>query len=264
MRILARLFAAIAIVSSLGLASNANALAVDVELQLLVDVSGSVDPTEFNLQRTGYANAFKSQAVIDAITDTSGGRIGAIAVQFVYWSGAGQQKIIQNPAGQDWTLINSQSSSTSFGNWIGLQPGVFFGQTAIGSALNFGAAQFDANGFEGVRQVIDVSGDGATNDGFGIEGPAAATRAARDAALASGIDAINGLVILNEEPNVDLFYLANVIGGDGAFVEQVNTFANFEQALKDKLVREITAPEPALSLLLGLSALLLVARGRRA
>ncbi|MCP4004491.1 MAG: DUF1194 domain-containing protein [bacterium] len=264
MRILSRLFAAIAVVFCLGLASEASAIAVDVELQLLVDVSGSVDSTEFDLQRTGYANAIRSQAVIDSILDTSGGRIGAIAVQFVYWSGAGQQKIIKNAGGQEWTLINSQMSANSFGNWIAIQPGTFFGQTAVGEAIDFGAAQFAGNGYEGVRKVIDVSGDGATNDGYGIEGPAASTSAARDAALGSGIDAINGLVILNEEPNVDLFYLANVIGGSGSFLEQVNSFADFEQAVQVKLVREITTPEPALSLLLGLSALLLVARGRRA
>ncbi|WP_409559305.1 DUF1194 domain-containing protein, partial [Accumulibacter sp.] len=38
----------------------ANAVPVGLELVLLVDVSGSVDATEYALQKTGYVNAFNS------------------------------------------------------------------------------------------------------------------------------------------------------------------------------------------------------------
>ena len=50
---------------------------VDTELQLLMDVSGSVSYSEFNLQLQGYVDAFYSQDVQSAILDTSGGNSGS-------------------------------------------------------------------------------------------------------------------------------------------------------------------------------------------
>src|SRR5580692_11611459 len=40
---------------------------VDVALVLAADVSRSIDDTEFELQRKGYAGAFSAQRVLDAI-----------------------------------------------------------------------------------------------------------------------------------------------------------------------------------------------------
>ena len=40
----------------------AKATPVDIELQLLVDVSGSIDTTEFNLQKSGYVQEFQNAA----------------------------------------------------------------------------------------------------------------------------------------------------------------------------------------------------------
>lgn len=51
---------------------------------------------------------------------------------------------------------------------------------------------FDRNGYAGARQVIDVSGDGANNQGMSVEDC--------DAALARGI-VINGLPIMLKRPN---------------------------------------------------------------
>ena len=46
--------------SALMIAGQASATAVGLELMLLVDVSGSVNSTEYGLQKTGYVNAFNS------------------------------------------------------------------------------------------------------------------------------------------------------------------------------------------------------------
>jgi hypothetical protein len=77
--------AAAAVAAPLALAATpSHAVNVGLELALLIDVSGSVDPTEFALQRDGYVNAFNSLAVQSAIANSVG---GAIAVTLIQWSG---------------------------------------------------------------------------------------------------------------------------------------------------------------------------------
>lgn len=214
---------------TLGLATMATAVPVDVELQLLIDVSGSVDDGEFALQRDGYINAFNGSSVRDAILDTSDGRLGKIAVQVIYWSGQLQQSIAQ-----DWTLLDSSGAIDTFTTSFAAVARPFGGQTAIGSAISFGATQF-ANAFEGTSLVMDVSGDGVTNDGGD-------TAAARDAALALGIDRINGIAIGG--PDLLAFYQSSVIGGTDAFALQSIGFDTFESAIETKLAAEISGENP--------------------
>ena len=67
-------------------AGHAKADAVGLELMLLVDVSGSVNATEYNLQKQGYVDAFNNATVQNAITNSQG---GGIAVTYIEWSGVG-------------------------------------------------------------------------------------------------------------------------------------------------------------------------------
>jgi hypothetical protein len=60
----------------------------------------------------------------------------------------------------------------------------------------------------------------------------------RDRAVVLGIT-INGLAILDEEPRLDQYYLANVIGGPGAFLEIAEDFDTFSTTIRRKLLREI-------------------------
>ena len=196
---------------------------VRLEMQFLVDVSGSVDPTEFVLQRTGYSDAFRDAALVSKIL---GCGEGSIAAQLVYWSGGGEQAI-----GVDWTEIDSPAAATAFADAIDLAARPYSGLTAPGSAINFGVPLFASNSFTSARQVIDVSGDGVENDG-------ADTSTARDAALAAGIEVINGIVI-GGVPGVLAFYTSEVIGGSGAFVLSATTFDDFGKAIKDKIATEI-------------------------
>lgn len=211
---------------------------VDLELQLLVDVSGSIDATEFALQRTGYANAFADAGIQSAITN---GTIGAIAVQLIYWSSGTQQSVAV-----DWTLLNSVGSANAFSAAVAAAGRPFDNLTAPQSAMNFGAPLFFTNLFEGTRLVMDVSGDGGQNSGLsGTVG--------RDAALNAGIDTINGLVI-GGSLSVFNYYQSNVIGGTNAFLTTASSFTEFEGAIKTKIGREITndpIPEPATILLFG-------------
>src|SRR6185436_15981045 len=90
-----------------------------------------------------------------------------------------------------------------------------------------------------VRQVNDISGDGANSQGRTVT-------LARDEALARGIT-INGLPIMLKRldsiwdiDNLDLYFRDCVIGGPGAFLVPVREKTQFVEAIKAKLVREIT------------------------
>ena len=105
------------------------------------------------------------------------------------------------------------------------------GVTAIALAIERSRRLFGGNGFEGARRVIDVSGDGHSNQGPAV-GPA------RRRAEADGIT-INGLAIVNEQPRLDEYYRRNVIAGPGAFVIEAADYDDFARAIRAKLVREI-------------------------
>ena len=108
------------------------------------------------------------------------------------------------------------------------------------TAINYAVPMFSQNGYEGSRWVIDVSGDGSQNDG-------ANTASARNTALASGVNAINGLPILGSEANLAAWYQNNIVGGTGSFLIAASSFNDFENAVYQKLYREITGdvPEPS-------------------
>lgn len=212
-------------------AQNAS-VEVDLELVLAVDVSRSVDDQEFELQRRGYARAFTHPTVIRAIQANP---LRKIAVAFVEWSGAEFQKTVV-----PWTEIADAESGALFADRVLEAPRSFWGWTSISGAIDHSVGMF-GQAYRGRRKVIDVSGDGINNSGR----PA---YAARDDAVARGV-AINGLVIMNDNPNpgprgfaqppLDEFYREQVIGGPGAFVIAIDEFESFAYAIVNKLIKEI-------------------------
>jgi len=231
-------------------AQPALAVPVDLEIVLAVDVSGSVNDTEYLLQRTGYVNAFNNPVTQNIIlygADQTSGTAddptyGKIAVAVVYWATDAATRI-------NWTLIDSAASASAFATAFAAltdtpPPN---NATGVGNAINFSTSLLTANNnFEGDKWIIDISGDGANNTG-----PAAA--GARDAALLAGVDQINGLAILGEA-GLEAWYNANVKGGTDAFVLAANDFAAFGSAIQMKLEREFGGsdiPEPSTILLLG-------------
>lgn len=236
----------VAVLATASLTTKANII-VDLELQLLADVSGSVDSSEYSLQLNGYADAFRSQDVINTILAGSNGQI---AVQYIEWSNAADQAIQI-----DWTLIDSAQAALDFADDLAALSRAFSSFTAVGSAIEFGATQFATNGFDSTRQVMDISGDGNQNRGIN-------TATARDNALAGGIDTINGITIGTENGLQD-FYQNNVIGGVGAFHLHAATFADFEAGIERKLIKEIRqVPTPATIALFGLALAALSLRKR--
>ena len=198
--------------------------AVDLELVLAVDVSSSVDAGEYELQMSGLARAFRHPDVISAIEASMA---GGVAVTVVQWSGARAQAVAV-----DWTRIWDADSAARFADRIlGVPRTIAGGSTSISGAINFALNEIRSNAFDGARLTIDVSGDGRSN-----AGPLPTTL--RDQALAVGVT-VNGLAILNEQPFVDTYYKANVIGGPNAFVLVADDYHDFARAIVEKLVREI-------------------------
>ncbi|MBL8573124.1 MAG: DUF1194 domain-containing protein [Hyphomicrobiaceae bacterium] len=231
-----RLFALFCLALTLGLAAPARAeTEVDLELVLSVDISYSMDPEEQQLQRMGYVDGLLSREVIDAI---AAGLNGRIAVTYVEWAGAFEQRVIV-----PWTLIDGRDAARGFTDLLAEAPIRRAYRTSIASALDYAAPLFDRNGFDGARKVIDVSGDGANNQGRTVT-------VARDDVLARGI-VINGLPIQLKRPtrgmdivNLDDYYRECVIGGPNAFVVPVKDRDGFADAIRKKLVLEIAGAEP--------------------
>jgi hypothetical protein len=218
------------------LAVPASAETVDLQLVLAVDVSRSVDDEEFQLQREGYAEALKDPRVLASIL--SGGN-RSIGVTYMEWSNAHLQKQVVK-----WTRISDGESAALFAEAILAAPRSFSGWTSISGAIDYAMRLFELSPFTSDRQVIDISGDGSNNSGRPVS-------EARDDAMKLGVT-INGLPIVNErpspwlppEPNLDEYYLKNVIGGPGAFMIVAEDFGTFQRAILNKLIREIAALPP--------------------
>jgi hypothetical protein len=211
---------------------------VDLELILAVDVSGSIDWEEASLQRRGYVEGINSEEVIKAIRSGAHGRI---AVAYIEWAGAYLQRTVI-----DWTVIDGPESARSFTARLSEAPIETGPWTSISAAIRYAVPMFSGNGYEGMRRVIDISGDGPNNAGMPVED-------ARRLAIEAGIT-INGLPIVNDRPgpgglrnirDLDKYYAECVIGGPGAFMVVARNFADFSRAIKRKLVFEISGRQPA-------------------
>jgi hypothetical protein len=61
---------------------------------------------------------------------------------------------------------------------------------------------------------------------------------ARVFALNRGIT-INALAILTDEPDLEAYYRAQIVGGPGAFTLAAASYEDFAKAIRAKLIREI-------------------------
>jgi len=221
-------------------ASQAEDIAVDVELMLAVDVSYSMGPKELELQRRGYAEALTSPEVIQAIKT---GFYQKVALTYVEWSGDFDQRIIR-----DWTLIETEGDLAEFANTLTARFDDSLRRTSISGVMDYAPLDFRTNGFQGERRVIDISGDGPNNMGRPVE-------VARDELVADGF-VINGLPLMTHDRerdnpffdlvDLDLYYQFCVIGGPLSFVVPVRSWKEFPAAVRRKLVLELAGrlPEP--------------------
>lgn len=207
---------------------------VDLKLVLATDVSGSITNNELWLERQGTASAFLYPDVIRAIEN---GALGRIAVSMVDFSSPGFGKTVI-----DWHIIHDRQSAADFARAILKVPRTPGNRTSLSNALELGAQLLESSdkAILATRKVIDVAGDGANNDG----NPMARIRSD---VTARGI-AVNGLAIMDENangffPGLDRYYQACVAGGRGAFVIAVKSYRDFGEAMRRKLIIEISENE---------------------
>ena len=202
---------------------------VTVALVLAVDTSGSVSNGRFELQKQGYAAAFRNPQVLNSIRSLA---TQAIAVTMMQWTGPRLHVVVV-----DWTLINEKTSADAFAAAIEAAPRQLFGGgTSISGAIDYSRVLLAGSPFRATRRVIDISGDGSNNSGRPVTN-------ARDEAVADGVG-INGLPILTVEPGLDRYYYDNVIGGPGAFMIPAENYDTFADAILKKLINEIATAGP--------------------
>ena len=205
----------------------------DLELVLLADASGSIDAREIAFQRQGYAQAITDPDVLAAIAGTA---YGSIAVAYLEWA-------TNTAVVADWTIIETLEDAQAFAEQLVEMPRRTYGRNAIGTALLEGLAAMESNDIDGWRRVIDFSGDSANS----YSGPTIA--AARATVLAAGVT-INALPILRpDDPGrahggLEAAYEDQIIGGPGAFVVTAETPDTFAEAVKRKLILEISGQTP--------------------
>ena len=200
--------------------------AVDVELVIAIDSSASIDSREFALQMAGIAAAFRDPEVVAAITS---GPESRVAVAAIFWAESGYPVDVS-----PWHVLADAGDAERFAWEMERWPRRVEGGTGIGTAVFHGVKALEHNAIEGKRRIIDISGDGreTTMREFYITSPQA-----RAMALSRGIT-INGLAILNDEPDLDRYYRDHVAGGPGSFVMVAREIEDFAEAMRRKLIRE--------------------------
>jgi hypothetical protein len=215
-----------------GAGAKADDRPVDLELVLAVDISRSMDPEEFAVQRAGYVAALRHPDFINAVR---AGLNGRIALTYFEWAGG-----IHEASEVEWRVIDGPETANAFADALEQRAVNTFRGTSISSALHHASGRFDGSGFEAWRRVIDISGDGPNNIGPPVT-------QARDEALARGIT-INGLPILIRPSwatsDLDAYYAECVTGGPGSFVLPVKQASEFATAIRRKLILEVSGTEP--------------------
>ncbi|HMO07410.1 MAG TPA: DUF1194 domain-containing protein [Paracoccaceae bacterium] len=192
-------------------------------LALAFDVSRSVDGRDYDIQREGLLAALADPGIRGAFL-----RGDPVALAVYEWSGARHQEMVA-----DWRLVLSAADLDRVAAEIAAHRRWPVGlPTATGAALAFGHDLL-ARAPACRAQVIDISGDGQSNDG---PEPDRITAGWDD-----GIT-VNALAIGEHEIGLVDYLHRKVVRGPGAFVEYAARHTDFPPAIRRKLWRELTEP----------------------
>lgn len=202
-------------------------------LALGLDVSGSVDASEYRLQLEGLAAALAHPDVAAAILADPE---RPLALTVYEWGEIGESRRLV-----PWTDVTGpQVLAGIVATLRATERAVEDPATALGAAMLDGARML-AERPDCARWTLDISGDGPSNIG-----PHPVTIRRDDM---PGIT-VNGLVIgpdsrsniaeaLSNVRTLEDYFRAFVVRGPGAFVETAADYADFEEAMVRKLRREI-------------------------
>ena len=212
--------------AGLGLAGPASA-ACALGLALALDVSSSVDEGEYALQAQGLAEALEDPDVKEALLDPGTGEVRLAVYE---WSGRWQHALVA-----DWRPMTSPQAIDALAARVrtAVRSHADY-PTALGHAIGFAARLLeDVRDCE--RRVLDVSGDGANNDGYE---PATAY-----SSFPMDDVTVNALVVGGvARPQLVRYFETMVIRGPGAFAEVAEDYGDYARAMKRKLLREIRPP----------------------
>lgn len=199
------------------------ARACDLALVLAVDVSGSVDRREYDIQMQGLAAALRDGIVREALVDSEA------MLTLIQWTGSSRQKQTI-----PWTQMLRDEDVLALAERVATDPRVWRNySTAIGEALQI-SERVLAEVPLCRRKVIDVSGDGISNEGV--------APAARHPTLKRMGVVVNALAIETGDEDLTGWFFENLIMGSGAFVITANGFEDYPEQIRRKLIREITRP----------------------
>lgn len=197
------------------------AQACGLALVLAVDVSGSVDRAEYRTQMDGLAAALRDGIVAEALVAQQA------RVTLVQWSGSSRQE-----QSLPWAAINNAQDLAFFADQIEAAPRRWRNySTAVGEALALSIALLDQHP-ECRRKVVDVSGDGISNEGT--------MPGSHRAALTSRKITVNALAIETDDTDLTAWFFEHLIHGEGAFVITANGFEDYPAQIRRKLQRETT------------------------
>lgn len=197
------------------------ASACELALLLAVDVSGSVDTREYRIQMDGLAAALRDGIVSEALVEQNA------RLALMQWTGSSRQRMTI-----PWTAMTSFADTDAFAARVERDARVWRNySTAVGEAVALGRAMF-ADVPECRRHVIDVSGDGISNEGVEPVSQKPALRAA-------GVT-VNALAIETDDTDLTAYFFENLITGEGAFVVTANGFEDYPEQIRRKLQRETT------------------------
>lgn len=196
------------------------ARACDTALLLAVDVSNSVDESEYRLQIDGMADALLDPEIMLALVE------GQVTLSVMQWSGRERQAMSVS-----WTQMRSEADVLRFSDVArGLERAFIMSDTAPAEAIDFALAQFAAVG-HCARHIIDVSGDGTPNSGSDV-------RDARGRAERQGVT-INGIAIESMGLAISTFYRRALITRNG-FVITARGHRDYPRAIRTKILREVS------------------------
>lgn len=209
-----------------GLGAAAPAAACRLALVLAIDVSSSVDAQEDALQRSGLAAALLAPEVQDAFFAAP----EPVALAAFEWSGRYNQANLFG-----WLTIRNSEDLYYAAGLIGRSTRSHDDfPTAVGHALGHAAVMLQERP-DCLFHTIDMAGDGVNNEGFGPE-------EAYGAFPFDGV-VVNGLVVdtgdYGDSSELMDFYQDRLRRGPGAFVEVAQGFADYEAAMRRKLLREL-------------------------
>lgn len=187
-------------------------------LLLAVDVSGSVDHREYVLQMQGLADAMRDGSVADALVAEKA------QVALMQWTGSSRQKVTI-----PWTSVDNHEAVHALAERIASDERVWRNfSTAIGDAL-FQASLYFSQTQECERRVIDVSGDGVSNEGVPPE----------DLRAMMGGLTVNAIAIETDDTDLTSYFYDYVITGPGSFVFTADGFEDYPRQIRRKLQREV-------------------------